>query len=96
MADHLAALRDEPTRAALQAVISRQPIEPELSRISAPTLVLHGQDDKAIVESRARAMANQIRNAQFVLIPNAGHTSTVEEPAAINAALSKFLSQQIA
>ena len=96
MADHLAALRDEPTRAALQAVISRQPIEPELSQISAPTLVLHGQDDKAIVESRARTMAKGIRNARFVLIPNAGHTSTVEEPAAVNAALSEFLFQQTA
>jgi pimeloyl-ACP methyl ester carboxylesterase len=90
MEDHLAQLRDAETRAALQSVTSRKPIHGELSRIQAPTLVLHGSDDTAIKIPRARAMAEGIPGSRFVLIPRAGHTSTVEEPAAISAVLTEF------
>lgn len=88
--EHLAKLRDAETRAALHSVTSRKPIHGELSRIQAPTLVLHGSDDTAIKVPRARAMADAIAGSRFVLIPRAGHTSTVEEPAAISAVLAEF------
>ncbi len=91
MEDHIANLRDAGTRAALESVVSRRPIESELSKIQLPTLVLHGQDDAAIVPRRAQATASRIAGAKLVMIPNAGHTSTVEEPAAINTALRDFL-----
>ncbi len=91
MEDHLANLRDAGTRAALESVVTRRSIEHELSQIQIPTLVLHGQDDTAIVPRRAQATAKRIAGAKLIMIPNAGHTSTVEEPAAINAALLDFL-----
>ena len=91
MEHHLAKLRDAATRAALESVISRQPIEHELSRIRIPTLVLHGTDDAAIVPHRAQKMAAAILGSKLVMVPHAGHTSTVEEPAAINAALCAFV-----
>jgi pimeloyl-ACP methyl ester carboxylesterase len=89
--EHLLGLAYAPTRAALEAVVSRRSVEHELSHIRIPTLVLHGSADVAIVPSRALAMAQAIPGARFVTIPRAGHTSTVEEPAAVNKALDEFL-----
>ena len=75
---------------AVDGVIFRKPIAGELSRIRAPTLVLHGEGDRAIARPRSRAMAEAIPGARFVLLPRAGHTSTLEEPQAVNAALREF------
>ena len=91
MEDHIATLRDAGTRAALESVVSRRSVEHELSQIQIPTLVLHGQDDAAIVPHRAQSTAKRIAGAKLQMIPNAGHTSTVEEPTAINLAIHDFL-----
>lgn len=93
MEDHLAALRHEPTEEALASVIQRKPILPELGRISAPTLVVHGEEDRAIVLPRAKQMAAAIKSARFVVVPRAGHTSSVEEPALVTDALRTFFTQ---
>jgi 3-oxoadipate enol-lactonase len=92
MEQHLIALRDEPTRRALEAVITRRPVEDELGKIRTPTLVLHGEEDHAIVPPRARKMADAIPGARWVTIPRAGHTSTVEEPDAVTRAIEEFVS----
>jgi pimeloyl-ACP methyl ester carboxylesterase len=90
MEERLLALRDAPTRAALESVITRAPVADALGRIRTPTLIVHGSDDAAIVPARARKMAEGIAGARWVTIPRAGHTSTVEEPAAIVSALEAF------
>jgi pimeloyl-ACP methyl ester carboxylesterase len=82
--------RDGATRA-LQGVIRRKPLEAaELARIRAPVLVLSGAEDSAVVPARSRRTAEQIPGARFIEIPRAGHTSTIEEPEAVNAALRSF------
>jgi 3-oxoadipate enol-lactonase len=78
------------TRATL-GILGRRSVEEELGRITVPSLVLHGAADTAIAPSRARRMANRIASAKMVMIPRAGHTSTIEEPDAVNAALDEFL-----
>jgi pimeloyl-ACP methyl ester carboxylesterase len=88
---HLLGLSEPPTRAALQAVIGRRGVEGELGRIKTPTLVLHGNEDRANAPARARRMADAIPGARWVEIARAGHSSTIEEPDAINAALDGFL-----
>ena len=85
--EHLLALRVGPTQAALEAVITRRPVVRELGRIHVLTTVVEGADDAAVVHARARATAGLIPGARYVEIPRAGHTATVEEPAAVNAAL---------
>ncbi len=75
----------------LMGVVFRKPVENELHKISCPTLVLLGERDAAIVPARSRKMASLIEGAQVVEIPNSGHSSTMEEPAAVTAALAKFL-----
>jgi pimeloyl-ACP methyl ester carboxylesterase len=90
MRNELLALDITRLDAALDSVIRRRPITGELSRIKTPTLVLHGEEDRAIVMPRAQAMARAIDGARMVIIPRAGHTSSVEAPEAITRELSAF------
>lgn len=78
-------------RPAILGVITRKPIAPELGKIRTPTLVLSGAGDVAVVSARSRQMADAIAGAKFVVVPRAGHTSTLEEPALVTAELEKFL-----
>ena len=77
--------------AALHAVVARRPIASELARIRTPTLVLHGDEDRAIAMARAERMARGIAGARMVVIPRAGHTSSVEEPVAVTRQIEAFL-----
>ncbi len=86
-------LRNQPraTQRATTGVIFRHPVEGELHQIRAPTLVVSGAEDKAIVPARSKRTAALIPGARFVSIPRAGHSSTLEEPEAVTAALREFL-----
>lgn len=77
---------------AVNGVIDRAGIAAsELSRISVPTLVIVGEEDVATPHTKAQQIAAGVRGAELVSIPRAGHSSTVEEPAAVTAAIEKFL-----
>jgi 3-oxoadipate enol-lactonase len=76
---------------AIAGVIERPGIEAELARIALPTLVLVGEEDVATVPAKAERLAAGIAGAKLVRIPRAGHSSTIEEPAAVNQALADFL-----
>lgn len=77
---------------AVNGVIDRAGIAPsELARITAPTLVMVGDEDMATPPPKAQQIVAAIRGAQLVAIPRAGHSSTVEEPAAVTAAIERFL-----
>nr|HEX4314486.1 alpha/beta fold hydrolase [Kofleriaceae bacterium] len=75
---------------AVNGVIDRGGVHAELARIAAPTLVVVGDEDAATVPAKAERVAGAIRGARLVRIPRAGHSSTVEEPAAVSAALGEF------
>jgi pimeloyl-ACP methyl ester carboxylesterase len=76
---------------AVNGVILREPVLAELPKITAPTLVLVGDEDVATVPAKAQRIASGIPNARLVVVPHAGHSSTVENPAAVNAAIERFL-----
>ena len=76
---------------AVNGVIERAAVLDELPRITAPTLIIVGDEDVATVPAKAERMARAIPGARLVRIPQAGHSSTVEQPAAVNAALVEFL-----
>ncbi len=88
--EQLLTLKPPRVALALSAVTGRGAVEDQLGRITTPTQVIHGSDDAAIIPARARSTASAIPGARWVEIPRAGHTSTVEEPDAVNAALSAF------
>lgn len=76
---------------ALRGVVERKSVESELSLITAPTLVIVGDEDVATVPAKAERIRDGIVGAKLVVIPRAGHSSTIEEPAAVNAAIATFL-----
>lgn len=78
------------TRAA-NGVIQRQGIYEQLERIAAPTLILVGDQDLATPLARAERIHASIAGSRLQVLPGAGHTSTIEEPAAVNAAIADFL-----
>lgn len=78
---------------AVEGVITRQGVRDELSRITLPTLIIVGDEDVATVPDKARRIHEKLVGSQLVIIPRAGHTSSVEEPAAVNAAIGQFLSK---
>ncbi|MCX5746331.1 MAG: alpha/beta fold hydrolase [Proteobacteria bacterium] len=76
---------------ATNGVIDRAGMVDELARITAPTLVVVGEQDVATVPAKAEAIRAAIAGATLVRIPDAGHSSTVENPVAVTAAIEAFL-----
>jgi pimeloyl-ACP methyl ester carboxylesterase len=74
-----------------QAILSRPSARDELRRIRCPTLVMVGEEDRATPPEQAEQLVNQIEGARLVVVPNAGHLSTVEAPARVNQELAAFL-----
>ena len=79
---------------ALGGVITREGVYDQLDKITAPTLIIVGDQDVATVPAKAERMRARICGSKLVVIPGAGHTSTVEEPAAVNATIEEFLEGQ--
>ena len=75
----------------LMAMEERPDSTPLLSTITIPTLVIAGEEDLASPPEEVEGMAHQIPGSTFVRIPQAGHLSNMENPAAFNAALLSFL-----
>ncbi len=66
-------------------------LRPELRTISAPTLVVVGDDDLIAGQVSADAMMRELPGAQLVTIADSGHFLYVEQPAAFRAAVADFL-----
>jgi pimeloyl-ACP methyl ester carboxylesterase len=79
---------------AVNGVIDRGGVEGELARIRARTLVMVGDEDVATPRTKSEALVAGVAGARLVTIPRAGHSSTVEEPAAVTAALEGFLTER--
>lgn len=78
---------------AVYGVTKRTGVENELGAIKCPTLIIVGDQDAATVPDKARFIHGQIPVSQLVIIPGAGHTSSVEEPEEVNRAIDGFLDQ---
>lgn len=78
---------------AINGVVKREPITWELKRITTPTLVVAGGDDRAIPAAQGRAIADAIQGAQFTVIPGAGHACTLDKPKESTEVLEAFLEE---
>ena len=74
-----------------RAIIARPDSRPLLGNIKCPTLVLVGDGDVLTPPELSKEIAAGIAGARFVTVTNCGHLSTVEQPAAVNAAMSEWL-----
>jgi len=79
---------------AVNGVLDRAGIHDELGRITARTLIIVGDEDLATPPPRAERIRAAIAGAEVVTIPRAGHSSPVEEPAAVTRAIEQFLLPQ--
>ncbi len=75
---------------AVAGVIDRLGFADQLGRIALPVLIIVGDEDVATVPEKSERMHAAIPASQLVVIPRAGHSSTIEEPAAVTDALSAF------
>lgn len=73
------------------AVIGRPDSRRDLPSIAVPSLVLVGDSDPVTPPEFAREMAEAIPGAKLVIVPECGHTSPLERPEAVNAALRDWL-----
>jgi len=73
------------------ANIGRPDSRPGLGAIRCPTLVLVGDSDEITPLDRATEIASAIDGARLVTIPESGHSSTIEQPEFVTAALLEFL-----
>ena len=74
------------------AIMARPDSRPSLSGIEIPTLVLVGEGDAVTPPEVAREMAEMVEWASLVIIPKAGHMSTLEQPERVTQALQLWLS----
>lgn len=77
--------------AALAGMAARTAATGLLPQISVPTLLIVGQHDAISTVDEMRAIAEQIPGARLVVIPDAGHMTPIENPAAFNQTLIEFL-----
>lgn len=66
---------------------------PLLPEIGVPALIVVGEEDVITPPAEAEQMRAGLDDARLVRIPEAGHLSCLENPAAFNAALAAFLSE---
>jgi len=79
---------------AVKGVIHRDGIYDQIEQINLPTLIIVGEEDTATVPAKSERMHAKIKGSRLVRVPRAGHSSTIEEPAAVNAAIETFLGEQ--
>jgi pimeloyl-ACP methyl ester carboxylesterase len=63
-----------------------------LGNIKAPTLVIHGENDRLVPAANGRMIAGRIPRARLVMLPHASHIFMTDQPAATHHAQMEFLS----
>jgi pimeloyl-ACP methyl ester carboxylesterase len=74
------------------AIMNRPDSRADLFAIDCPTLVVAGDSDDITTPEHAEEIADRVPRARLVVIPDCGHLSTLEQPAAVTQALVGWLS----
>ena len=77
----------------LQGMAERPDSTPLLGQIRVPTLIIVGENDSTTTVDDAKKMASGIAGAKLVIVPNAGHISTLEQPEKVTSAIRIFLQE---
>jgi len=79
-------------RSAVECMVTRDDVGHRLGEIRCPSLVIHGELDASFPVGDVETWADQLPGlVQFVRIPDAGHTSNLENPQVVNQRLLQFL-----
>jgi pimeloyl-ACP methyl ester carboxylesterase len=74
--------------------IAQQISDSQLQKITTPTLVIWGLEDKILPLEAGQHFAEQIPGARTVIIDDSGHIPSVEQPRAFLTALESFLTSR--
>lgn len=74
-----------------QAILSRPDRAMILEDIRVPVLIACGSVDRVTPPSLHEELASRCPSGQLVVIPDAGHLSTIDQPAALNKVLGRWL-----
>jgi pimeloyl-ACP methyl ester carboxylesterase len=88
--EHIGSLENNIYKA-VNGAITCEPMQAELAAVAVPTLVLCGEEDRDVPPLRSEALHAALPDSRMVRIPAAGHSATIEQPEAVNAALKAFL-----
>ena len=83
-----------PAEAVYQEVSSwlhRPDVTDQLGGIDVPVLAIHGEEDASLEMEKAEDMTERLSDARLEPIPEAGHSSNLENPEAANTAIREFL-----
>ena len=83
-------IRDHSYRKTLEASVAQDRDAP-IERISVPTRVIAGDEDRVYSPELARSMARRIPGAELVLMKRTGHLANLERPERFNEILLEFL-----
>jgi len=67
------------------------PTADDLGRITAPTLLVHGRDDRVVAPQCAEQLGREIPGSRVHLISRCGHLAQIEHADEVNALLHEFL-----
>jgi pimeloyl-ACP methyl ester carboxylesterase len=73
------------------AIMGRADLRPSLAAVRCPTLVLVGEGDELTPPYLSQEMAQGIPGARLETVPDCGHLSTLEQPAAVNKLLVDWM-----
>lgn len=79
----------------LEALMSRPDSTPTLATIRCPTLVLVGEEDTVTPRPLSESLRSHIAGAELVVLPQAGHLSSLEATDAFNDAVATFLAHRV-
>jgi 3-oxoadipate enol-lactonase len=76
---------------AASASALRGSVAEEIGRITAPTLIIAGEEDHPVPLHHQQAVAAAIPGAVIEVVPVTGHAVMIEQPEWFNARLARFL-----
>jgi len=78
---------------AAMAALNAAPLDPELERITAPTLIVASDKDKHCPPRAAEIIAAGIKGSRLELVEGAGHPIPVEKPRELAISINSFLAE---
>ncbi len=75
------------------AAIETMDLEPNLARVSAPTLVISGLEDESTPPAHAQGIAARIADSRLTLVAGAAHLANVSHPELIGQLMFDYLTE---
>ncbi|WP_179862288.1 alpha/beta fold hydrolase [Longibacter salinarum] len=78
-----------------RGIFSRESALPLLGKARTPTLLMVGGEDVTTPPEKTAAAHDALPNSKMLIVPQAGHSSAVEQPEAVTHAIRRFLAEDI-